>query len=710
MFGKFFIFLIICTKVHSQRQENVRYSDYRFYGGQSIRRQDMVKGRLKTDRVLLIWAVLTALWGGYFCYFFNIYNLTTYSYTALILFWVWSLKDEIPDTYIRRLMSLGGYLLTLLFILRFIKYNLVTPHTFPYRLMWYGYYIPILITPLLSLMISLAIGNKGNKKMPRYLILLKLICALLLIIVLTNDIHWLAIKIWYEGDNEYSRMGLFYFLIIIWYVALTLSSFIIAYRKCIFSSYRKHWKVPLTFEVTGFLLWVWYYLICRGSSPTFNGNRLYNIQEVYVLLFIGFWESLIAIGFIPTVSLAKDRAWISDSIFGAVGNEITEIRSILDRIQSSDDDTFRDGMIRISFIGAYIKRRANLELIPTETGLLSSSELSLAMRETLNYFDFSRISAGFEESGGSVEVPALLISGIFELLKNVIYRTRSACYVKLITGKTDNSTSLNMKIEADMEFDAGNSAEDNLALLADMELFDILGTQLDLREEDDAWAIHLNAAYHGLDRAGIRKLSIHRKTDYTLSQVTSYLSLEKDALATKTHVHDNLGRCLLMTKAWLLNARGISRDMIISQWDNVTAEMTGRYSDPGQSNSKIEPEYFILKAKQMGVDVLISGDIPDEAEYREILDTAFTVHITNILRHTNGTNAYISIARNDDAYVLNFTNDGDNPSEEIVEKGGLKNLRSLTKNVGGTMKIEWKDGFRMILTLPIEDAQMEADK
>ena len=90
----------------------------------------MVKGRLKTERILIVWAVITAIW-GHISYLTNIHNLTTYSYTALILFWVFSLKKEIPDTYVRRLMSLGGYLLTLLYILRFIKYNLVTKYTFP---------------------------------------------------------------------------------------------------------------------------------------------------------------------------------------------------------------------------------------------------------------------------------------------------------------------------------------------------------------------------------------------------------------------------------------------------------------------------------------------------------------------------------------------------------------------------------------------------
>ena len=124
----------------------------------------MVKGRLKTTKLLLILAVFIAIWNIWGYSLTGISNVPTFSYTALILFWVYSLRDEIPDTYARRLMGLGGYLLTLLFILRFIKYNLVRVHTFPHRLMWYGYYIPLLITPLLSFMISLSIGSRERLK------------------------------------------------------------------------------------------------------------------------------------------------------------------------------------------------------------------------------------------------------------------------------------------------------------------------------------------------------------------------------------------------------------------------------------------------------------------------------------------------------------------------------------------------------------------
>ncbi len=659
----------------------------------------MIKGRLKTERILIIWAVLTALL-AYSSYYTGIHHVSTFSYTALALFWAHSLKGEITDTYIRRNMSLGGVLLTLLFMLRFIKYTLVPKFTFPHRLIWYGYYIPILITPLLSLMISLDIGGKQTPGKRRLLTVLKTICALLLIIVLTNDVHHLAIKIWYEGDEEYSTMGAVYFLIIIWYIGLMLASFIITIRKCILSSYRKHWVIPVAIELLGLFLLGWYYLICNSSSPKLNGYNLYNVQEVYVLLFIGFWESMIATGLIPTVSLARDRYWISDGIFGTVSGEISKIRSILGRIQNADDDTFRDGIIRISFIGIYIKRRANLELIPTKTGFLSSSELSLAIRETLDFFDFSRISAGFEESGDSVMVPSSLIGGIFDLLKNVIYKAESACYIKLVTGKTPQEESITLTIEADMDLTGVLIGTHSPGSLADGELFDALGAKFRVYEEDDTWNIQLTASYPHSHEGAAFFPKKYGKAEYGLSQITSYLSLENEALDAKTRIHDNLGRCLLMTKAYLTGQYPITRDAIISEWNRIITQMSQPLSDAAKSDS-IDTDYFIRQAKSMGVDVAISGEIPGDERLRKIIDTALTVHITNVLRHAKGNKAYIDIERTADSYIFTFTNDGVTPDTEIIEKGGLKNLRRHVEEIGGTMEIEWADGFKMILTFPI---------
>ena len=62
--------------------------------------------------------------------------------------------------------------------------------------------------------------------------------------------------------------------------------------------------------------------------------------------------------------------------------------------------------------------------------------------------------------------------------------------------------------------------------------------------------------------------------------------------------------------------------------------------------------------------------------------------------------AFIDISKNDSGYLLVFTNDGAPPQGKIEERGGLKNLRRQTEALNGIMELEWKNGFKMIITLP----------
>ena len=667
----------------------------------------MVKGRLKATNILLILAVFGAIWNIWGYPLTGIHNVTTYSNTVLILFWVYSLRDEIPDTYVRRLMSLGGYLLTLLFILRYIKYNLVRIHTFPHRLMWYGYYIPLLITPLLSFMLSLSIGNRDRLKHKKLFLLLQIICALLVVLVLTNDLHSLVMKIWYENDEEYSRMGPLYFLIIGWYVVLMLSSFVIMYRKCRLSSYRKYWKIPFVIELLGGILWFWYYIICNGSSPHLGGYSLYNIQEIYVLLFIGFWEALIVIGLIPSVSLARDRAWINEGILDAVGKELSEIKNLLETIDRSDEGIFKKSLARICLLGVYIKRRANLEFISSDAGTCSTSELTLSIREALDYFAFSNISAGFEESGEGVEVPTILITCAYDLLKEIAYRAESALYAKLITGNTSETVSFRLTIESDMHFkkDEANTPGSISSSLIDTELLEALDAQLLLHEEDDTWTCDLSATYPVYGKKDHPGAIISPRTEHSLFLITHYLSLDKEALEAKSRIHDNLGRCLIMAKSYLLDQKLTSADAIISEWNRFIAEMAEGNVDNSFANDDTDIFYLIDRAKVMGLDIVITGVIPEDESFKSILKDALKCQMTNVIKHAEGKKLIVRISSGDDSHSISLTNDGKPPVKEIAEGGGLKNLRQHVIALGGNMEIKWKDGFELLINVPSKKAE-----
>lgn len=53
--------------------------------------------------------------------------------------------------------------------------------------------------------------------------------------------------------------------------------------------------------------------------------------------------------------------------------------------------------------------------------------------------------------------------------------------------------------------------------------------------------------------------------------------------------------------------------------------------------------------------------------------------------------------------IIELYNDGDNRVASYVEKGGLKNIRSMVENNGGKMTIDTSDSFKLIIELGVNN-------
>ncbi|MBR1523651.1 MAG: hypothetical protein IJ641_04255 [Lachnospiraceae bacterium] len=100
--------------------------------------------------------------------------------------------------------------------------------------------------------------------------------------------------------------------------------------------------------------------------------------------------------------------------------------------------------------------------------------------------------------------------------------------------------------------------------------------------------------------------------------------------------------------------------------------------------------------------VRLTGELPKEEHLKDIVDTAVTVHITNMLRHTGYRTALIRTGSFGSVYIMELTQDGDESDYEIRETGGLSNLRRQVESAGGVMEVSGRRGFLLTLTLPKE--------
>ena len=108
-------------------------------------------------------------------------------YVFLFSAWCYSLWLRIVQTQVRHYLLAISVLMVLWILLRSIKFSI--ENTDAERWLWYFYYFPMLFIPMLSVFVSRSLGKGEDFRLPRWTKLLYFPTLLLLLLVLTNDLH-----------------------------------------------------------------------------------------------------------------------------------------------------------------------------------------------------------------------------------------------------------------------------------------------------------------------------------------------------------------------------------------------------------------------------------------------------------------------------------------------------------------------------------------
>lgn len=165
-------------------------------------------------------------------------------YIGLLTAWGISVRVRIIQTQVRRYLLAEAGLMLLWFILRTVKYNVYNPVA--ERLLWYGYYLPMLFIPVLAVLVALSLGRPENYCLPRWTQLLYLPSALLLLLVLTNDVHQLVFSFptGVLSDAEYDY-GIGYYLVLAWIVLCAAAALVLILVKCRIPRSRYYLWLPV---------------------------------------------------------------------------------------------------------------------------------------------------------------------------------------------------------------------------------------------------------------------------------------------------------------------------------------------------------------------------------------------------------------------------------------------------------------------------------
>ena len=136
-------------------------------------------------------------------------------YVFLFSAWCYSLWIRIVQTQARRYLLAISALMVLWILLRSIKFSI--ENTDAERWLWYFYYFPMLFIPMLSVFVSRSLGKGEDFRLPRWTKLLYFPTLLLLLLVLTNDLHQQVFSFpsGVLSDREY-RYEVGYFFVMGW--------------------------------------------------------------------------------------------------------------------------------------------------------------------------------------------------------------------------------------------------------------------------------------------------------------------------------------------------------------------------------------------------------------------------------------------------------------------------------------------------------------
>ncbi len=221
----------------------------------------------------------------------------SFLYIGLYGVWGVSVWRRIVQKQARRYLLSASVLTVFWLAIRTMKFYLVTDIN-AVRQIWYAYYIPMLFIPLLALFVALSLGKTENSHLPKWTAVLYIPTTILVLLVLTNDLHQLVFTfpsgttVWTDKNYVYNTC---YWLIISWEVLSAAAAIMILLIKCRVPQSRKVLWLPLV-PFTASLLYGLAYAAGIPWLMTVAGD----ITAAQCLLYTAVLESCIQCGLIQS--------------------------------------------------------------------------------------------------------------------------------------------------------------------------------------------------------------------------------------------------------------------------------------------------------------------------------------------------------------------------------------------------------------------------
>lgn len=175
---------------------------------------------------------------------------------------------------------------------------------------------------------------------------------------------------------------------------------------------------------------------------------------------------------------------------------------------------------------------------------------------------------------------------------------------------------------------------------------------------------------------------------------------EEEILSMKMRIHNEVGSSILNTRQYYLGGcLPEQKGELLRSWRRTLKLLHNEIRKDDETDGYSE---LLEIASSIGVEIVQTGELPNEAACAYLIVAAIRECLTNAIRHAEGNRLFVSISQSMETATAVITNNGKIPEDEITEGGGLTSLRTRIEKAGGTMQIQSRPVFSLMITIPLE--------
>ena len=192
-------------------------------------------------------------------------------------------------------------------------------------------------------------------------------------------------------------------------------------------------------------------------------------------------------------------------------------------------------------------------------------------------------------------------------------------------------------------------------------------------------------------------MDIRRRLDIYNKQAERIV-IAQEFLAARMAVHSEVGNMLLEGRHYLKDPDSFDEEVLLRALKNTNTFLLREYERKNvESDSLAEA---LEAAETIGVEVALSGAIPEKDPQRMILAAAISECASNTAKHADGERLSVKIQQGEGRITYTLVSSGSATAGEVRETGGLLTLRVLVEREGGEMKTSAGREFSLTIYLP----------